>query len=208
MIAILDYDAGNVASVQNACRLLGCDYELTRDPKTILAADHVILPGDGAFGASMDSLRKYGLVDVINQVASSGTPFLGICIGLQLLFDSSEETPGAEGLGLLKGRILRIPDCVAAPAGEIVQKVPHMGWNSLQLPRESRLFKGIPQDTYVYFVHSYYLSADDKSIVTATTEYGVKIEAAAEKDNVYATQFHPEKSGELGLKILKNFLEI
>lgn len=200
MIAILDYDAGNVASVQNACRLLGFEHELTRDPKTILAADHVILPGDGAFGASMDSLRKYGLIDVIHEVASSGTPFLGICIGLQLLFDSSEETPGAEGLGLLKGKILRIPDQN--------QKVPHMGWNSLQLPRESRLFKGIPQDTYVYFVHSYYLSADDKSIVTATTEYGVKIEAAAEKDNVYATQFHPEKSGELGIQILKNFLEI
>ncbi|WP_408071480.1 imidazole glycerol phosphate synthase subunit HisH [Butyrivibrio sp. JL13D10] len=201
MLAVIDYDAGNIKSVVNAFKLLGTEALVTRDPNEIMKADHVILPGVGAFGDAMRKLEEYKLTEVIRDVAKSGTPFMGICLGLQLLFDSSDESEGVAGLGILRGKIKRIPD-----NGTL--KVPQIGWNSLKYPGEGRLFKGIDEDSFVYFVHSYYLDAEDKSIVKATTEYGVTIDASVEKDNVFACQFHPEKSAEVGMEILKNFLSI
>ena len=201
MIAIIDYDAGNIKSVEKAMLLLGQEVKITRNRDEILNADKVILPGVGAFGDAMGKLHQYGLVEVIKEVVGKRTPFLGICLGLQLLFESSDETPGVEGLGILKGRILRIPDCEGL-------KIPHMGWNSLKFPVEGRLFKGLPEDSYVYFVHSYYLEAEDNSIVTATTEYSTIIHASVEQGNVFACQFHPEKSSDVGIQILKNFVEL
>lgn len=201
MIAIIDYDAGNIKSVEKACISLGEEILVTRNPQEILKADGVILPGVGAFGDAMEKLHSYGLVDVIKQVVAKNTPFLGICLGLQLMFESSEETPGVEGLGILPGKIVRIPD------GEGI-KVPHIGWNSLTYPNEGRLYRGIPENSYVYFVHSYYLQAKEPEIVKATTEYGTYIHASVEKGNVFACQFHPEKSSAVGLKILQNFIDI
>lgn len=201
MIAIIDYDAGNIKSVEKAMQLLGQQVVITRDKETILNADKVILPGVGAFGDAMGKIRQYGLEEVIHQVVEKKTPFLGICLGLQLLFERSDETPGVEGLGVLKGEILRIPDKEGL-------KIPHMGWNSLKFPRAGRLFKNLPEDSYVYFVHSYYLKAGDEAIVTATTDYSTLIHASVEKDNVFACQFHPEKSSDVGLQILKNFVEL
>ncbi len=197
MIAIIDYDAGNIKSVEKALTRLGEQVTVTRNPEEILGACGVILPGVGAFGDAMERLKSYGLVETIAQVAERRIPFLGICLGLQLMFESSEESPGVKGLGLVPGRILRIPD-----DGGL--KVPHMGWNSLKFPHAGRLFKG----SYVYFVHSYYLQADDNSIVTATTEYGTLIHASVEKDNIFACQFHPEKSSGVGMKILQNFIAV
>lgn len=201
MIAIIDYDAGNIKSVEKAMQLLGEEVVLTREARDILSAEKIILPGVGAFGDAMENLRRYGLVEVIHEAVSRQIPFLGICLGLQLLFERSDESPDAEGLGVLKGEILRIPDQEGL-------KIPHMGWNSLHLENNGRLFKDIPEDTYVYFVHSYYLKAADPSIVTATTEYSVHIHAAVEQGNVFACQFHPEKSSALGLKLLENFAAI
>lgn len=201
MIAIIDYDAGNIKSVEKAMQLLGQDVTITRDRDTILCADKVILPGVGAFGDAMGKLRQYGLDKVIRETVDRGTPFLGICLGLQILFERSEESPGVEGLGLLKGEILRIPDKEGL-------KIPHMGWNSIHLQNEGRLFKGISQESYVYFVHSYYLKAEEEEIIKATTEYSTHIHASVEKGNLFACQFHPEKSSDLGLAILKNFAEI
>ncbi len=201
MVAIIDYGAGNIKSVENAVRYLGQEAVLTRDPAVILSADHVILPGVGAFGDAMIRLRKYGLDNVLREVVKKEIPLLGICLGLQLLFESSEESPGAQGLGILPGKVLRIPD------GE-GRKVPQIGWNDLTYPNEGRLFNGIEEGAYVYFVHSYYLRAGDPNIVTARTQYGVWIDAAVESGNVFATQFHPEKSEAVGMKILGNFLAI
>ena len=201
MIGIIDYDAGNIRSVEKAMKYLGQDVCITRDRDTLLRADKVILPGVGSFGDAMNHLQEYGLVDVIHELTELEKPFLGICLGLQLLFESSEETPGVEGLGLLKGKIVKIP-----PAEGL--KIPHMGWNSLHLQNDGRLFQGIPEQTYVYFVHSYYLQAEDPQIVKATTEYGVTIHASVEKDNIFACQFHPEKSSKYGLKILENFAKL
>ena len=201
MIAILDYDAGNIKSVEKALKLLGQDVTVTRDREAILKADKVILPGVGAFGDAMEKIRRYGLYEVIHEVTGRGTPFLGICLGLQLLFERSEESPGAEGLGILKGEILRIPDKPGL-------KVPHMGWNSLEFRENGRLFEGLQKEPYVYFVHSYYLKAADEGIVTAVTEYGTQIHASVESGNVFACQFHPEKSSDVGIQILKNFLSI
>ena len=200
MIAIIDYDAGNIRSVEKALKSLGQDTSVTRDRDVILKADKVILPGVGAFGDAMDKLRKYGLESVIHEVAEAGTPFLGICLGLQLLFERSDETPGIEGLGILRGEILRIP-------GGGGLKIPHIGWNSLTYPSKGSLFAGLPEETYVYFVHSYYLKAEEPEIVKAVTQYGVTIHAAVEKDNLFGCQFHPEKSSGVGLKILNNFIE-
>ncbi len=199
MTAIIDYDAGNLRSVQKALEALGEPAVITRDRREIREADRVILPGVGAFGDAKERLDQYGLTDVIRETAAGGRPFLGICLGLQLLFESSEESPGAEGLGILKGRILRIPDQAGL-------KIPHMGWNSLDISPGSRLFRGIPQHSYVYFVHSYYLKAEEESIVAASACYGTRIHAAVEKGNIFACQFHPEKSGEVGLRILRNFI--
>ena len=201
MIAIIDYDAGNIKSVEKAMLLLGQEGQTTREKDEILNADKVILPGVGAFGDAMGKIRQYGLEEVIKEVVKKETPFLGICLGLQLLFESSDETPGVEGLGILKGKILRIPDKEGL-------KIPHMGWNSLKFPKEGRLFKGLPEDSYVYFVHSYYLEAEEESIVTATTEYSTRIHASVEQGNVFACQFHPEKSSDVGIQILRNFVEL
>lgn len=201
MIAIIDYDAGNIKSVEKALISLGQEVKITGDPEEILRADKVILPGVGAFGDAMENLNRCGLVPVIHEVAKKGTPFLGICLGLQLLFERSDEAPGVEGLGILKGEILRIP------AAEGL-KIPHMGWNSLHLENDGRLFKGLGEQSYVYFVHSYYLKAEEEEIVKASTEYGTHIHASVEKGNVFACQFHPEKSGDVGLQILKNFVEL
>lgn len=201
VIAILDYDAGNIKSVEKALKLLNQEVTVTRERETVLKADKVILPGVGAFGDAMEKIHRYKLDDVIHEVTDRGTPFLGICLGLQLLFEKSEESPGVEGLGILKGEILRIPDSPGL-------KVPHMGWNSLEIRNNGRLFKGLPQEPYVYFVHSYYLKAAEEEIVTAVTEYGTQIHASVESGNVFACQFHPEKSSDVGIRILKNFISI
>lgn len=198
MIGIIDYDAGNIRSVEKAMKYLGQDVCITRDRDTLLRADKVILPGVGSFGDAMNHLQEYGLVDVIHELTELEKPFLGICLGLQLLFERSEESPGVEGLGILKGEILKIPETEGL-------KIPHMGWNSLHLQNSGRLFKDIPENTYVYFVHSYYLQAEDEEIVKATTRYSTCIHASVEKGNVFACQFHPEKSSRWGLKILENF---
>lgn len=201
MIGIIDYDAGNIRSVEKALSYLGEKTVVSRNPETLKNADKVILPGVGSFGQAMENLHRYELVPVIQDMIKEGKPFLGICLGLQLLFESSEESPGVEGLGILKGKILKIP-----PSPGL--KIPHMGWNSLQLQNNGRLYRNIPQDTYVYFVHSYYLQAREPEIVKAVTEYSTEIHASVEKDNVFACQFHPEKSGKYGLEILKNFAEL
>ncbi len=201
MIAIIDYDAGNIKSVEKALQKLGQEVVITRDAEVILSADKVILPGVGAFGDAMDNLKKYELDKVIYQVVEKNTPFLGICLGLQLLFEKSDESKGVAGLGILKGEICRIPDKEGL-------KIPHMGWNSLQLQNDGRLYKGIAEGAYVYFVHSYYLKAEEPEIVKATTEYSTRIHASVEKGNVFACQFHPEKSSDVGLQILKNFVEL
>ena len=200
MIAIIDYDAGNIKSVEKALLSMGETPVLTRDPEVILQADHIILPGVGSFGDAMENLTKFSLVDVIHEAIDRKIPFLGICLGLQLLFESSEETPGVAGLGILKGKIVRIPEGPGL-------KIPHMGWNSLTVREGASLFKGLEKEPYVYFVHSYYLQAEDPDIVAATAQYGVTIHASVEKGNVFACQFHPEKSSKTGLAILKNFLE-
>ena len=201
MIAIIDYDAGNILSVAKALQKLGEEPVLTRDKEEIMKADKVILPGVGAFGDAMEKLDKYGLVDVIKDFVKSGKPFLGICLGLQLLFESSDEAPGVKGLSILPGVIKKIPN------GEYT-KIPHMGWNSLEYNKNGRLFKEINEGAYVYFVHSYYLEAADTNNVVAMTDYNVKVHASVERKNVFACQFHPEKSGEVGLKILDNFIKL
>lgn len=201
MIAVIDYDAGNMKSVEKALQKIGQQCVLTRDAKEILGADKVILPGVGSFGDAMAHLKKYELDKVIHEVADRQIPFLGICLGLQLLFEGSEESSGVEGLHLLEGTVKKIPDADGL-------KIPHIGWNSLQFEHNGRLFEGIPQQSYVYFVHSYYLEAAEKEIVKATTEYGVHIHASVEKNNIFACQFHPEKSSTVGLQILENFAKI
>ena len=201
MIAIIDYDAGNIKSVEKAIQYLGEEAVVTRDRETILSADGVILPGVGAFGDAMDKLHAYGLVDVIHECVKRKIPFLGICLGLQLLFERSDESPEATGLGVLEGEIVRLP-------AESGLKIPHIGWNNLKFPKKGRLFEGVPEDSYVYFVHSYYLKAKDPGIVTATTEYGATIHASVEKGNVFACQYHPEKSSKVGLKMLENFIAL
>ena len=197
MIAIIDYDAGNLKSVEKALLFLGEKAMVTSSAQEILGADKIILPGVGAFGEAMEKLNASGLSDVIREAVQRKIPLLGICLGLQLLFEASEESSGVRGLSVLKGTIKRIPDKEGF-------KVPHIGWNSLTINPESKLFQNISQDSFVYFVHSYYLSAEER-IVAATTDYVVPIHAAVEKEHIFACQFHPEKSGEIGLKLLKNF---
>lgn len=201
MVAIIDYGAGNLSSVKKALDYLGAESEITQDKSKILSASHVILPGVGSFGDAMNSMKERGLVETIKRTAVSGKPFLGICLGLQLLFESSDESAGVEGLGLLNGRIVEIPKDKGL-------KVPHIGWNSVFLNKSDGIFKGIDEQSYFYFVHSFYLTGADDNVVAATTQYGVNIQCAVQKGNLCATQFHPEKSGKTGLKVLKNFLEM
>ena len=201
MISVIDYGAGNIQSVIKAFHHIGCAVQVTADPEVIRESKAAILPGVGAFGDSMNRLKQSGLVQPVLDFIESGKPFLGICLGLRLLFEGREESPGVHVLGVLEGKIHRIP----ANRG---LKVPHMGWNSLHFAHNGKLFQGIEEGAYVYFVHSYYLEAEEESIVKASAEYGVHIHASVEKENVFACQFHPEKSGETGLKILKNFTEL
>lgn len=201
MIAILDYDAGNIKSVEKALEYLGQEVRITRDREEILSSERVILPGVGSFGDAMGKLRDYKLDQVIYDVVEKKIPFLGICLGLQLLYESSEEAPGVTGLGLLKGIIKRLPDQPGL-------KIPHMGWNSLNIRKDAALFQGIQDNSYVYFVHSYYLQAEEEEEVAATTFYSARIHASVEKDNIFACQFHPEKSSAVGLKILENFIAL
>ena len=197
MIAIIDYGAGNLQSVEKALRHLGCQCQITADPGELAAAQAAVLPGVGAFGDAMGQLRARGLEEPIRQFVSSGKPFLGICLGLQILFEESEESPGVKGLGLLRGKVLRLPK-------ESGLKIPHIGWNSLSVGKPGGLFAGVEGEPYVYFVHSYYLRAEE-DVVTATAEYGTTIHAAVQKENLLACQFHPEKSGQVGLSLLENF---
>ena len=198
MIAIIDYDAGNLKSVQKALLHIGQESIVTRKPKELLAADHVILPGVGAFGVAMEQLKRYDLIPVIEELVQRQTPFLGICLGLQLLFEGSEENSGVEGLSLLPGEIRRIPSKPGL-------KIPHIGWNSLTLPRTGRLFQGIAAEPYVYFVHSYYLKAREEAIVTAVTGDGGSLPASLGEGKLFACQFYSEKNSGTGLMILKNF---
>ena len=201
MIAIIDYDAGNLKSVEKALQFLGQECVITRDFHEIKKADKVILPGVGSFGDAMSQLRKFELDKVIHEVAAEQKPFLGICLGLQLLFEGSEESEGVEGLYLLDGEILRIPEQEGL-------KIPNIGWNSLDLQNNGRLFENLNGNPFVYFVHSYYLKAREESIVKATIEYSTHIHASVETDNIFACQFHPEKSGTVGLQILSNFAKL
>lgn len=201
MIAIIDYDAGNLKSVEKALQFLGQECVITRDFHEIKKADKVILPGVGSFGDAMSQLRKFELDKVIHEVAAEQKPFLGICLGLQLLFEGSEESEGVEGLHLLDGEILRIPEQEGL-------KIPNIGWNSLDLQNNGRLFQNLEGSPFVYFVHSYYLKAREEAIVKATIDYSTHIHASVEKDNIFACQFHPEKSGTVGLQILSNFAKL
>ncbi|MBQ3426687.1 MAG: imidazole glycerol phosphate synthase subunit HisH [Clostridia bacterium] len=198
MIAIIDYGAGNLHSVKNALDYLGAESEITANKSKILSADHVILPGVGAFGDAMRQLDASELTDTVRQAADGSRPFLGICLGLQLLFKHSEESPAAKGLGIFRGGSVKIPDRGL--------KIPHIGWNSISLAKQSRILP--VGETYVYFVHSYYIQPKDTEIISAYTEYGEKLPIAVEHGNVFATQFHPEKSGDAGLKILKRFISL
>ncbi len=198
MIAIIDYGAGNLQSVKKALDFIGAESVITDNIETINACDKILLPGVGSFGDAMDSMTQKGLVDTVKENANSGKPFLGICLGLQLLFEESEESPGVKGLGIFKGKIKKF-------SPDMGLKIPHIGWNSLKIKQKDTLFKDIPENSYVYFVHSYYLHAEDENEIATVTNYGIDFHSAVGKNNVFATQFHPEKSGDVGLQILRNF---
>lgn len=202
MIAVIDYGAGNLQSVVKALDFIDCDCFVTNQKEELLNATGAILPGVGSFADAMDCMNNSGMTEAVLEYVKSDKPLLGICLGLQLLFDGSEESPGAKGLGLLKGKIRKIPNSDGS------LKIPHMGWNSLNIRKHDGIFKNIEGSPYVYFVHSYYLKADDEDIVSARTHYGIDIDAAVRYKNIYATQFHPEKSGKIGLQILRNFVDI
>lgn len=205
-IAIIDYDMGNLRSVSKAFEKVGADSVVTRQPSAILDASHVVLPGVGAFRDCMKNLEEYGLVEPIKKAINSGKPFLGICLGLQLLFDEGQEFGTEKGLGIIRGKVVRFPSDMKE--GNESLKVPHMGWNSIKFKKLSRIFEGIPDDSYFYFVHSFHVMPDDKEVILASTGYGLEFASAIEKDNIIACQFHPEKSQAIGLKVLKNFSNI
>lgn len=199
MIAVIDYGAGNLQSVVKAFHFIGCDILVTTDQEELKQASAAVLPGVGAFGDAMNCLKQSDFVNPVLDFIESGKPFLGICLGLQLLFEGSEETPGVSGLGVLKGKIIKIP-------AETGLKIPHIGWNSLVVKENAGLFKNLEPNPYVYFVHSYYLRAENPDVVSSTTNYGIEIDASVQRNNLFATQFHPEKSGKTGLQMLKNFV--
>jgi glutamine amidotransferase len=208
MIAIVDYGMGNLRSVQKALEKLGHAAEVTSDPAAILAAERVILPGVGAFGAAMANLTRSeegrpALAEAVIQAAASGKPFLGICLGMQLLLSSSEELGQHQGLDLIPGQVVKFDF-----GGDPDLKIPHMGWNTLRFPRETRLFQGLEDGAFVYFVHSFYCRPEDPGVVAAECEHGLPFCAALEKDNLFAAQFHPEKSGAAGLRMLDNFARL
>jgi len=201
MIAILDYEMGNLRSVSKSLEAVGGDCQITRDPAVVAAADKLVVPGVGAFRDCMGALEKFDLIQPIKDFVASGRPYLGICLGMQILMEESEEGGRYEGLGLFGGKVQRFDP-------EWKLKVPHMGWNNLQTKGESKLLAGLPENSFVYFVHSYYVAPKKKGLTSATTTYGVEFTSVIEKDNVYAVQFHPEKSQQVGLKLLKNFVEL
>ena len=201
MVAIIDYGAGNLMSVKKALDFIGAESEITMDKAKIESSSHIILPGVGSFGDAMESMERRGLVETVKSAALSGKPFLGICLGLQLLFSESDESEGVKGLSLLNGKISSIPK-------DMGLKVPHMGWNSVSVKQNGGIFRDIPDESYFYFVHSYYLNGADAADIAATAQYGVEIQCAVQRGNLCAVQFHPEKSGEIGLKLLKNFLAL
>lgn len=204
MIALIDYGAGNIQSVIKALEYIGCDDICVTSDKSVLAsADAAILPGVGSFGHAMECLNNSGLTDAVKEFIAADKPFLGICLGLQMLFEESEESPGVQGLGVLKGKISLIPCDYGMDL-----KIPHIGWNSLDIKKLDGIFKDIPNDAYVYFVHSYYLKAEDREVVSSQTKYGVTIDASIQRGNLFATQFHPEKSGEIGIQMLRNFVSL
>ena len=198
MIAVIDYGAGNLHSVKNALDFLGAKSIITKNKDEILSADHIILPGVGSFGDAMECINNSGLTDTIRKAADGSRPFLGICLGLHLLFERSEESPGINGLGIFKGSVVKIPDCGL--------KIPHMGWNNIELAKESRILPD--SNEFMYFVHSYYIEPLDSDIVSSHTVYGEKLAVSIEDENVFAVQFHPEKSGDAGLSILKKFISL
>lgn len=202
MLAVIDYGAGNLRSVVHALRHLGADdMRLVQKPEELVGAEKIILPGVGAFGACMQQMRKQNLVEPLKRALAAGVPYLGICVGMQMLYEVSEEMGEHEGLGLLGGRVRRFPQFVD-------RKVPHMGWNQLKIRRDSDLLAGLGGESYVYFVHSYYCAPTDESSVVASVDYGIEFAAVAQRDNIYGVQFHPEKSQKTGLRILANFLRI
>lgn len=200
MIAVIDYGLGNLRSVSKALESLGADVMVTNNPENILKAKAVVLPGVGAFNQGMKNINKLKLAGVISDAIRERKPFLGICLGLQLLFTESEEHGISKGLDLIKGKVKRFTDVV---------KIPHMGWNKVSLKKEnSSLFNDVPKDSYFYFVHSYYVQPDDEAVILGGTEYGIEFTSVINKDNIWAMQFHPEKSSDVGLKILKNFISL
>jgi glutamine amidotransferase len=201
MIAIVDYDMGNLKSVHKAFESVGCRATVTRDPKTIADASHVVLPGVGAFGDCMRNLERYGLVDPVTQAIAAGKPFLGICLGFQLLFSESEEFGRHRGLGVIPGKVVRFSSNGAATS----LKVPHMGWNSIKIGKRSPVLEGVPDGAFMYFVHSYYVVPDDPTVACTMTDYGAPFVSSIARDNIFACQFHPEKSQQEGLRIIRNF---
>lgn len=203
MIAVIDYDMGNLRSVQKGFERVGHECIITREPKDISNASHVVLPGVGAFKDCMDNLKSYGLVKPILDAIQSGKPFLGICLGLQLLFSESEEFGKHKGLDVIKGKVVRFSSKLRTPNSEL--KIPHMGWNDINIKNRPPALKDIADGSYFYFVHSYYVVPEDKSVIATTTSYGIDFTSSIWKENIFACQFHPEKSQQAGLKILKNF---
>ena len=199
MIVIIDYNVGNLKSVVGAFKRIGLEAVVSRDEKVIKEAKGIVLPGVGTFPTAMKNLEKYHIVDILTERKESGIPILGICLGMQILFEKGGEVKETKGLGFIPGSVRYM---------DIDEKIPHMGWNSLNIKPQARLFDGIANNSYVYFVHSYYLKADNDDIVAASTEYSTHIHASVEKGNLFACQFHPEKSSETGLRILKNFAEL
>jgi len=203
MISIVDYGMGNLRSVFKAFETQGFAVSITNDPVDIKKANGLVLPGVGAFGECMANLERCGLVEPIKEYINSGKPYLGICLGFQILFEESEESPGVKGLGLFRGRVVRFPDF-----GEKRIKVPQMGWNTINFDHSSEVLKNVSEDTWFYFVHSYYVDPEKNGLSIVTSNYGIEFTAAVEKENIFACQFHPEKSGRQGLDLVKNFAKL
>lgn len=201
LVVVVDYGVGNLRNVTKALEFLGCEAKLTSDPDEVVKAEKLVLPGVGAFGAGMENLRRLNLIEPIKDAVKRGTPLLGICLGLQLLFEESEEMGQHEGLKLVRGKVVRFPEIDGI-------RVPHMGWNSIRIRKREPLFAGVPDGSMVYFVHSYFPVPEDGSVVAATTEHGVEFVSAIAVDNIFGTQFHPEKSSQVGLQILRNFVNL
>jgi len=212
MIVVIDYEMGNLRSVSKALESVGAEVKVTNNPKDIVSAEAIVLPGVGAFRKGMENLEKSGIVPELFESIKKDKPFLGICLGLQLLFTESEEHGTSRGLNIIKGNVKKFtPDVNPALVHKSGVKIPHMGWNQLRYQKTEdrrQIFKGIPEESYFYFVHSYYVEPENKNVIAATTQYGIDFVSAINQNNIWGVQFHPEKSSDLGLKILKNFVEL